>query len=160
MDPEIMTPSTIIYSPRSIANGQGRWIGTVGEALTAAADVDLGNLETRLYEGGAFSSSDLDRGFDVTTHAHLLSLDHLRALLDDPNADVVDLTVYSTHSEAVDREVTAPLGDRVEDFNVAAIADEVIHEIGRHRFDAFGYVAYPMDRDFWQVAADYDETDL
>lgn len=94
MADQTITPDTVINSPRLIANGQGAWSGTVREAFAAAHQnpdgTALGNLETALYEDGKLHGSEFDRGFDVNAHAHLLTLDHLRDLLDDPNAEIID----------------------------------------------------------------------
>lgn len=92
MSDKTITPETVITSPRLVANGQGAWSGTVREIFNAEQQnltgTALGNLEAALYEEGKLQGSELDRGFDVDAHAHLLTLDHLRDLLGDPNAEI------------------------------------------------------------------------
>lgn len=169
---QTITKDTIVYSPRTIANGQDRWIGTVADILGAQSQhptgTALGNLEVALYEDGQLHGSDLDRGFDVETHAHLLTLDHLRDLLDDPNAEIVEnLPVYSTASEAIEREIVPALGDYAPEFDIANIADEVIQVIGDHtgRADTLGFVVFPLailageDREeaFWRIVEAYND---
>lgn len=170
---QTITKDTIVYSPRTIANGQGRWIGTVEEVFSdhsqPSAGTALGNLETALYEDGRLHDSDLDRGFDIETHAHLLTLDHVRDLLDDPNAEIVDnLPVHSTASEAIEREIVPVLGDHAPEFDIANIADEVIQTIGHQagQGDTFGFVVFPLDllpgedriEAFWRIVEAYNES--
>lgn len=92
MTDQPITPETVINSPRFIANGQEAWSGTVREIFEAEhqslTSTALGNVEAALYEEGKLNSRALDEGFDVETDAHLLTLDHLRNLLDDPNAEI------------------------------------------------------------------------
>lgn len=92
MADQVISPETVITSPRLVANGQGSWSGTVREIFDAEhqnlASTALGNLEAGLYEDGKLNNRALDEGFDVDAHAHLLTLDHLRKLLDDPNAEI------------------------------------------------------------------------
>lgn len=40
------------------------------------------------------------------------------------------MTTYTTYEEAVQREIIEPLGEWVEDFDIEAIADEVIVSVG------------------------------
>lgn len=133
---QTITTSTIVFSPRSIANGQGRWIGY-------AADID---------------------GFEEG-----MTIEDVESLLDDPNAEVTeDLTVYSTRDEAIEREIVEPIeagGGSADDFNIDAIADEVVHSVGQGTY--YGLVVFPMKElhrprvdAFWSVVADYDESDV
>lgn len=93
------TAETVIDSPRHIADGRGSWRGTIREAIEAElqnpAGTALGNLESRLRAEGKLpevpdDAEDPDEfGFDVDRDAHLLAVEHLRDLLDDPDATVI-----------------------------------------------------------------------
>ena len=90
--------NTKIHSPQSIRNGLGAWDGTLGEAIHYDADrVDL--IEQRLVERGAVTQSEdedgnilIDGEMDWWAGAHvgLWTLDDVRYLLDDPNAEIVE----------------------------------------------------------------------
>lgn len=130
-----ITANTIIFSPRTIANGQGCWIGF-------ARDIE-----------------DFEEG---------MSIDQVESLLDDPNAQVIEgLTVYSTRDEAIEQEIIAPIEsghESAEDFNIDAIADEVVRYIGEGTY--LGFIVFPFPElhksrevAFWSIVAEYDETD-
>ena len=90
--------NTKIHSPQSIRNGLGAWDGTLGEAIHYDADrVDL--IEQRLVERGAVTQSEdedgnilIDGELDwwAGDHLELWTLDDVRYLLDDPNAEIVE----------------------------------------------------------------------
>lgn len=95
-----ITAETVIDSPRCIADGRGAWRGTVREAVHAEyrnpEGTALGNLEAALREEGKLPElpeedpeDPEEYAFDVDRHAHLLTIGHLRDLLDDPNATIV-----------------------------------------------------------------------
>ncbi|WP_300345577.1 hypothetical protein [Nesterenkonia sp.] len=96
----MITPETVINSPRQIANGQGAWTGTVRELFKElyqdATGTALEGLHECLREEGKLpelpedeAETDETHIFDLDRHAHLLTIEHLRDLLDDPNADIV-----------------------------------------------------------------------
>lgn len=66
------------------------------------------------------------------------------------------MTRYTTRDEAIYHEITAPLGDDVTDFDVDAIADELIEfrvdhdDQGRELLDTAGYEVRE-DVEFWAV---------
>ena len=90
--------NTKINSPKSVSNGLGAWTGTLDEAIHYDADrVDL--IEQRLVERGTVTRSEdedgnilIDGEMDwwAGSHVELWTLDDVRYLLDDPNAEIVE----------------------------------------------------------------------
>lgn len=60
------------------------------------------------------------------------------------------MTTYTTRNEAIDREIIQPLGEYAGQFDIDAIADQVLVSIGEgidYRFTT------NEDVDFWDVVA-------
>lgn len=93
-----LTLNTQINSPQSIRNGLGAWTGILGEAIHYDADrVDL--IEQRLVERGVVTRDEdedgnilIDGEMDwwAGAHVELWTLDDVRYLLDDPNAEIME----------------------------------------------------------------------
>lgn len=60
------------------------------------------------------------------------------------------MTTYTTRNEAIDREIIQPLGEYADQFDIDAIADQVLVSVGEgidYRFTTSD------DVDFWDVVA-------
>ncbi|MDK8680205.1 hypothetical protein [Corynebacterium accolens] len=60
------------------------------------------------------------------------------------------MTTYTTRNEAIDREIIQPLGEYAGQFDIDAIADQVLVSVGEgidYRFTTSD------DVDFWDVVA-------
>lgn len=60
------------------------------------------------------------------------------------------MTTYTTRNEAIDREIIQPLGEYAGQFDIEAIADQVLVSVGEgidYRFTTND------DIDFWDVVA-------
>lgn len=63
------------------------------------------------------------------------------------------MTTYTTRNEAIDREIIQPLGEYADQFDIDAIADQVLVSIGEginYRFTTSD------DVDFWDVVAQHE----
>lgn len=63
------------------------------------------------------------------------------------------MTTYTTRNEAIDREIIQPLGEYADQFDIDAIADQVLVSVGEgidYRFTA------NEDVDFWDVVAQHE----
>lgn len=63
------------------------------------------------------------------------------------------MTTYTTRNEAIDREIIQPLGEYAGQFDIDAIADQVLVSVGEgidYRFTTNG------DVDFWDVVAQHE----
>ncbi|MGC3907790.1 hypothetical protein ACPV6D_05365 [Corynebacterium propinquum] len=62
------------------------------------------------------------------------------------------MTTYTTHDEAVQREIIEPLGEFADEYDIDAIADEVIVEVG----EGVDY-GFTIDEgaDFWAIVEKY-----
>lgn len=58
------------------------------------------------------------------------------------------MTTYTSRNEAIAREITAPLGEYADEFDIDAIADEVLETIGEG--NEYRYQARE-DVDFWEI---------
>lgn len=93
-----ITKQSQIHSPQHVRNGVGAWDGPLSEALHYDADrVDA--VEQRLVERGVVTRTededgnvfiDGDESWWAGDHLELWTLDDVRYLLDDPNAQIVE----------------------------------------------------------------------
>lgn len=63
------------------------------------------------------------------------------------------MTTYTTRNEAIDREIIQPLGEYAGQFDIDAIADQVLVSVGEgidYRFTTND------DVDFWDVVAQHE----
>lgn len=63
------------------------------------------------------------------------------------------MTTYTTRNEAIDREIIQPLGEYAGQFDIDAIADQVLVSVGEgidYRFTTND------DIDFWDVVAQHE----
>lgn len=58
------------------------------------------------------------------------------------------MNTYTTHDEAVQREIIEPLGEFADEHDIDAIADEVIVEVGEGVDYGF---TIDEDADFWAI---------
>ena len=58
------------------------------------------------------------------------------------------MTTYTSRNESIAREITAPLGEYADEFDIDAIADEVLETIGEG--NEYRYQARE-DVDFWEI---------
>lgn len=62
------------------------------------------------------------------------------------------MNTYTTHDEAVQREIIEPLGEFADEYDIDAIADEVIVEVGEGVDYGF---TIDEDADFWAIVEKY-----
>lgn len=62
------------------------------------------------------------------------------------------MTTYSTRDEAIEREIVAALAEYAADYDIEAIADEVLGDYGE------GYVCKVDTDTFWEVVAKHDRS--
>ncbi|HDM2782266.1 hypothetical protein QP916_03690 [Corynebacterium accolens] len=63
------------------------------------------------------------------------------------------MTTYTTRNEAIDREIIQPLGEYADQFDIDAIADQVLVSVG----EGIDYKFTTNDDvDFWDVVAQHE----
>ena len=64
---------------------------------------------------------------------------------------IMSNSVWSTRTEAIEREIIPALGDYVDDFDIDGLADEVLDS------DKDGYWCNVSPEQFFEIAAKYDK---
>lgn len=88
-----MNVTDIIRSPRTVAGGQGAWTGTLAELIERTERYDeqrAADLVTKMIADGRIPAVDEDADERTLADvAHLITLDDVQDLTDDPNAIVI-----------------------------------------------------------------------
>lgn len=86
------TLETIIDSPRRASTGAGRERCTIADAIQSAEDIAVSNLELKMVAEGRISGSgETKDALHLMDNTAVLTIDDLRELLDDPNAEFIDV---------------------------------------------------------------------
>lgn len=83
-----ITLDTIIISPKLIAAGRGAYTGPLSDFIyDPSANVE--SVEEALVADGRLTETQVNADdFHVADYAHLLTLEDVRAIADDPNATI------------------------------------------------------------------------